>query len=159
MTLHAQGAGGPADGAKPRFAQVSTDHVRLRYKDEVTVTPAGAFSLTVEITPRAGIHVYAPGADDYQVVSLTVADQAGIAAQPLSYPPAEIYYFQPLDERIPVYQKPFTLTLHARAEGPSVRPSTSGAPVKVKGRLDYQACDDKVCFAPVSVPLTWTLKR
>ena len=25
------------------------------------------------------------------------------------------------------------------------------------GRLDYQACDDKVCFNPVSVPLTWTL--
>ena len=25
------------------------------------------------------------------------------------------------------------------------------------GRLDYQACNDAVCFNPVSVPLTWTL--
>ena len=25
------------------------------------------------------------------------------------------------------------------------------------GRLDYQACDDAICFNPASVPLTWTL--
>ena len=27
----------------------------------------------------------------------------------------------------------------------------------IEGSLDYQACDDKVCFNPVSVPLTWTM--
>jgi hypothetical protein len=25
------------------------------------------------------------------------------------------------------------------------------------GTLDYQACDDKQCFNPGSVPLSWTL--
>ena len=25
------------------------------------------------------------------------------------------------------------------------------------GRLDYQACDDRVCYDPASVPLSWTL--
>lgn len=27
----------------------------------------------------------------------------------------------------------------------------------IAGSLDYQACDDTVCFNPVSVPLTWTV--
>ena len=26
----------------------------------------------------------------------------------------------------------------------------------IRGTLDYQACDDKVCYAPTSVPLTFT---
>ena len=27
----------------------------------------------------------------------------------------------------------------------------------ISGTLDYQACDDTVCFTPQSVPLTWTI--
>ena len=28
----------------------------------------------------------------------------------------------------------------------------------LSGALEYQACDDKVCFNPATVPLSWTLK-
>ena len=27
----------------------------------------------------------------------------------------------------------------------------------INGTLDYPACDDKVCYSPVSVPLSWTI--
>ena len=27
----------------------------------------------------------------------------------------------------------------------------------ISATLDYQACDDNVCFTPQSVPLTWTI--
>ena len=27
----------------------------------------------------------------------------------------------------------------------------------VNGTLEYQACDDQICFNPASVPLSWTL--
>ena len=26
----------------------------------------------------------------------------------------------------------------------------------IRGTLDYQACDDKVCYAPASIPLSFT---
>jgi DsbC/DsbD-like thiol-disulfide interchange protein len=156
LTAQAQA---PEKRVKPRSVEVSTDHLRLRYDNEVTVSPAGVFTLSVDISPRPGMHVYAPGADDYQIVSLSVAEDSGIDARPIQYPPAEIYHFEPLDERIPVYLKPFTLTLQARVNGRSDRAGNSGASVKLTGKLDYQACDDKVCFAPASVPLTWILKR
>lgn len=135
---------------KPKVTQVSTDHLRIRYANEVVRTADGSMSFVVEIDPRPGIHVYAPGADDYRVVTLEIDDQSALRLRPLQYPASEIYHFVPLDEKIPVYQKPFALRLDAEAH-------KSRDALAVKGRLEYQACDDKVCFAPVSVPLAWTV--
>jgi len=30
-----------------------------------------------------------------------------------------------------------------------------GKPVTVTGKLEYQACDSKICFLPESMPLEW----
>jgi hypothetical protein len=30
--------------------------------------------------------------------------------------------------------------------------------LKLSGSLQYQACDEKQCFNPASVPLSWTLQ-
>ena len=31
------------------------------------------------------------------------------------------------------------------------------ADIRITGTLQYQACDDKICYTPVSVPLSWTI--
>jgi DsbC/DsbD-like thiol-disulfide interchange protein len=116
----------------------------------VAVAVDRTISLIVNIEPRPGMHVYAPGADDYRIVNLTLVDQPGVKARPMKYPPSELYAFEALDERIPVYQKPFELMLRALV---------TDATKTLKGRLDYQACDDKICFPPVEVPLSWTIVR
>ena len=135
---------------KPKVTQVSTDHLKIRYANEVVMKTDGSMSFVVEIEPRPGIHVYAPGADDYRVISLEIDEQSALRLRPLQYPASEIYHFLPLNEKIPVYQKPFALRLDAEAQ-------KSREALAVTGRLEYQACDDKVCFAPVSVPLAWTV--
>jgi hypothetical protein len=33
-----------------------------------------------------------------------------------------------------------------------------GKQVTVKGTLEYQACDSKICFLPASVPVEWHLQ-
>jgi DsbC/DsbD-like thiol-disulfide interchange protein len=148
---------GPGTKAgKTAITEVATDHMRIRYLNQLTVPPAGSIALVLEIAPRPGMHVYAPGAADYQVITFSLAEQPGIRPRPLSYPPSEIYHFEPLNERIPVYQKPFELRLGADIE------RTAGIADmrknrKISGHLEYQACDDKVCFAPVVVPLSWTV--
>jgi DsbC/DsbD-like thiol-disulfide interchange protein len=136
---------------KPKATQVSTDHLKIRYVNELVRKLDGAVSFVLEIEPRPGMHVYAPGADDYRIISLEIDEQSALRLLPLRYPASEIYHFLPLNERIPVYQKPFALKLDARAQ-------TSRRELAVTGRLEYQACDDKVCFAPVSVPLAWTIR-
>ena len=135
---------------KRRPTEIATDHLRVRYKNEIPVAPDQTVSLVLEIEPRPAMHVYAPGADDYQIITLTLAEQPGVQARPIKYPPSETYFFAPLNERIPVYQKQFELTLQAMV---------ASATKTLTGRLHYQACDDKVCFAPVEVPLSWTITR
>jgi hypothetical protein len=152
------GATDKASG-KPGVTEAATDHLRLRYVNVLTAGADGSVALTVEIVPRDGMHVYAPGADDYQIVTMTIGEQRGIRARPLSYPPSEIYHFEPLNERIPVFQKPFKLTLDVRIESAAKAAAAQKSSIGISGRLEYQACDDKVCFAPVSVPLAWTVLR
>jgi DsbC/DsbD-like thiol-disulfide interchange protein len=135
---------------KPKVTEIATDHLRIRYASDVTATADGSVSLVVEVAPRPGMHVYAPGATDYQVITMTLREPAAVRPKPLVYPPSEIYHFVPLDERIPVYQKPFVLTLGATVV-------KNAMPLSVAGHLEYQACDDRVCFSPVSVPMSWTV--
>ena len=144
-------AAAQAQPAKPKVIQVSTDHLKIRYASEVALETGGLASFVVEIEPRPGIHVYAPGADDYRVISLEIDDESLLRQRPLQYPASEIYHFLPLNEKIPVYRKPFALRLDAEAQEPRKA-------LAVTGRLEYQACDDKLCFAPVSVPLAWSVR-
>ena len=107
------------------------------------------------------MHVYAPGAGDsgYRVVAFTLDAPGFLRLLPPEYPESEIYYFEPLDERVPVYKERFRLVQEVVVEGD---PESTAALSRIDaltltGSLDYQACDDRICFNPASVPLTWTL--
>ena len=130
-------------------------------QSDPAITVGSRFHLALDITPTPGMHVYAPGAGDagYRVVGLTLDLPSFLRLLPAEYPESEIYYFEPLDERVPVYREPFRLVQEVVVEGDQ---ESSAQLAKIDaltltGRLDYQACDDKVCYDPVSVPLTWTL--
>lgn len=141
----------------------SLDHdylaARLGSSDSV-VAPGTRFSLVLDIQPKPGLHVYAPGTHEYQVVRLALDDQPIFVAHDVVYPPAEEYYFAPLDERVPVYQKPFRLvrdvTLLVTPETRELA-SKPDATLTITGTLDYQACDDEICYPPQSVPVKWTI--
>lgn len=140
---------------------VITDHLKVRiFPDEATAIPGGRVALGVEIEPRPRMHVYAPGAENYQIISLTIGGPPFVRALPLLYPPSEIYFFEPFKERVPVYQKPFKLTREIVFENKAGAETAflENRKLTLKGKLDYQACDDKVCFMPVSVPLSWSVQ-
>jgi peroxiredoxin len=140
--------------------QISTDHLDIRtYPSDGSVALGNRFSLVVEVTPRPRMHVYAPGAAGYRVIGLTVAPQPFVRVLPAQYPPSEIYFFKPLNERVPVYQKPFTLMQELVPEATEEAQAAFRGKdtLTLTGTLEYQACDDKLCFNPASVPLSWQL--
>jgi hypothetical protein len=93
---------------RARVTPVWTDHLKLTtYPSNAVVGPGDRTSLVIESQPADGMDVYAPGAEGYKVIALTMAPQPFVGA--LQYPPSEIDVFAPLDGRIRVYQKPFTL--------------------------------------------------
>ena len=124
------------------------------------VAPGDRFALVVDVTPKPGMHVYAPGEHAYRVVRLRVDTPGYLRVHPPSYPPAEQYHYEPLDETVPVYQQPFRLvrevTVPVSEETAALSAAPGGALV-VAGALEYQVCDDEVCYVPATVPLSWEL--
>jgi len=140
--------------------KISTAHLEATtYPSDAVTAPGNRITVTVEILPHRGMHVYARGASGYRVIALEIQPQSFVRVLPTTYPPSEIYFFAPLKERVPVYQKAFKLQRDVVIEGtPQAQAALKGKDVvTLTGTLEYQACDDKVCFNPVSLPLTWTM--
>ena len=140
----------------------TTAHLTLTaYPSDPSVTVGTRFSIAVEIVPNPDIHVYAPGAEQmgYRVIGLTMAPVPHVRFEPVEFPASEIYHFEPLDERVPVYQQPFMLLQEVVVSGAAeVEEALAGLDaLTLTGTLDYQACNDELCFDPVSVPLSFTL--
>ena len=140
----------------------TTAHLTLTaYPSNPNVTVGTRFSVAVEIEPNPDIHVYAPGAEQmgYRVIALKLNPVQHVRFEPVEFPASEIYHFEPLDERVPVYQQPFTLLQEAVVSGaPEVEEALAKLDaLTISGTLDYQACNDELCFDPVSVPLSFTL--
>ena len=140
----------------------STAHLKLTaHPSNPSVTVGTRFSVAVEIEPNPNIHVYAPGAEEmgYRVVSLDLAPTEHVRFEPVEYPDSEIYYFEPLDERVPVYQRPFRLLQEAVVSGAQEAEEALAEldALTLSGTFEYQACDDELCFEPVSLPLSFTL--
>jgi hypothetical protein len=148
------------DGTPVQATQASTEHLDLRaYPSDASVALGTRFSLVVDITPKPKMHVYAPNAAGYRVVTLNITPPPHVRIMPMRYPTSEIYHFVPLNERMPVYQKPFKLFVEAIPEATAeARKTLSGKKeLVIPGTLEYQACDDKICYNPVSLPLSWNL--
>ena len=140
--------------------KVSTAHIEITtYPSLPSIAPGDRFSVALDIQPHPKIHVYAPGAKGYRVVSLTIEPNPQVRVLPVQYPPSEIYYYRPLNERVPVFQKPFRLNQELVLDGslPAQAALRGKDNVTIRGILEYQACNDKECFNPVSVPLSWTM--
>lgn len=140
----------------------STAHLKFTaYPSNSSVTVGTRFSLALEVEPGPQMHVYAPGADDmgYRVIGFNLTPNSLARYEPVQYPESEIYHFEPLDEYVPVYQKSFTLlqevVMSSDAQAEEVMADLDA--LTLTGTLEYQACDDAICFLPQSIPVSFTL--
>ena len=116
------------------------------------VTPGKRLSLVVDVTPKQRMHVYAPGTK-YRAVTVTLNRHPSLRPSKLVYPKPSIYIFKPLQEQVLVYSSPFKLTMDVAVGTVPAKMSQ----LKITGTLSYQACDDRVCYLPESIPLEWNL--
>jgi DsbC/DsbD-like thiol-disulfide interchange protein len=113
--------------------------------------PGAKVSLFVDVTPKPGIHVYAPGSRDYIPITVKLNPQAQLKPGKVAYPKSEMMTFA--DEKVPVFEKPFRLTQDVTL----AKSLKAGETVTVAGTVNYQACDDRVCYPPESAPVSWTV--
>ena len=87
-------------------APVRKDTMHLTVQTSISSTEVAAgqkVTLSLAITPKRDMHVYAPGKHDYQVIAVKIDPQPWLKAAPTTYPPSEIYHFKELDEK---FRKP-----------------------------------------------------
>ena len=140
---------------------VRNDTMHLTVNQSISATeiaPGQKVSLSFDITPKRNMHVYAPGKHDYQVIAVKLDPQPWLKVAPTTYPPSEIYHFKELDEKVETYGRPFKLVQDATIlDTAAAKKALAAGPIKLSGLLTYQACDDKVCYAPAKVPVNFAL--
>ena len=107
--------------------------------------------LFVDVTPKPGMHVYAPGNADYIPITVKLNPATEIKPGKIAYPKSEVMTLA--DEKVSVFQKPFRLTQDVTLE----KSAKIGSTIAVAGTVQYQACDDRVCYPPESAPVTWAV--
>jgi thiol:disulfide interchange protein DsbD len=139
------------------FAQTTaeTNHLRVSASASANrVRPGQHVALTLDIELKPNMHVYAPSVEGYIPIEWSMAPNAAIVAQPMVTPAPQMLHLEALDETLPVYSGRVRLVRDiAIAEGAKVK----GA-VTIEGTFRYQACDDRMCYVPKTVPLKWTLQ-
>jgi len=102
--------------------KVSTAHLEITtYPSDSAVAPGNRFSIALDIQPRNGIHVYAPGVKNYRVIGLNIRAQPFVRTIPVKYPASEIYFFQATERT----GSRFSETVHADSRSRSGRNAAS----------------------------------
>jgi DsbC/DsbD-like thiol-disulfide interchange protein len=117
----------------------------------VSGAPGTKLSLFVDVTPKPGMHVYAPGNADYIPITVKLNPADAVKAGKVVYPKSDVMTLA--DEKVSVFQKPFRLTQDVTLDK-SAKP---GSTIAVAGTVQYQACDDRVCYPPESAPVSWAV--
>ncbi|HET7218427.1 MAG TPA: protein-disulfide reductase DsbD domain-containing protein [Vicinamibacterales bacterium] len=146
----AAGLGGQSSTAA---APQETAHLSIvTSASPAAIAPGKKLSLFVAVTPKAKMHLYAPGEKDGLPVALTIEPNPAIKLSAPAFPPPQKFFFEPLKLTQLVFSKPFRITQDVTIASPP-----TGA-LTIKGAFRYQACDDSVCYLPKTVPLEWTVR-
>ena len=142
-------------------ATVQAKHIGLVTAASTPVANPGhriLLSLELDLGPR--MHVYAPGVAGYIPIDWQLDESGGVKAQPVRYPPPEKSYLKAIKETALVYRGRVHLT-RAITFGPEATLKPLVGPqsdLVLKGSLRYQACDDRECYPPETVPVTWRFR-
>lgn len=115
-----------------------------------TVVSGQPVTLTLDIGLQPKMHVYAPGVEHYIPIDWKIDSNPAVKIQRAAWPKAEKLRLDAIDETVAAYTGKFSVTRRI-----VFAPGAKGS-VTIHGTLRYQACDDRMCYIPASVPLEWT---
>jgi hypothetical protein len=141
---------------------VAAPHLQLALEQSDPIAyPGTRVTLAAELRLPPDMHVYAPGAQGYKPIKLVIEAIPQMELKPAEYPPSKILYLPAIKESIPVFEGTFRITEDVKVNSGSEFLGPLGKEGKVftlSGTLEYQACDQTMCYVPTSVPVKWRLQ-
>ena len=110
-------------------------------------------ALTVTLPPALHVQSDQPSDPSFIPTALSLTPPAGFTVNALMYPTASELKQEGLPEPLVVFGHEFVAAARLTV-GAGVLPGEFVIP----GRLRYQACDDKVCYAPANAPFEWRVR-
>jgi hypothetical protein len=145
---------------KTGWKEIETPHLKLKYRasDEI-VRPGNRVALRIEASLKSKMHVYSPEVQgNYIPVQWQMAEGAWKALAP-QWPASRSIHLKVINETLPVYKDRFAVTRDVvfAQQKELAAAAGSGKEIAMNGTFRYQACDDKECYLPASIPLKWNV--
>jgi peroxiredoxin len=141
--------------------QVRTPHLTLKASASDARTHGGErLRLIIDAELNSGMHVYAPGVADYIPVQWSLTESPAYQSLPPKFPASRNMHLEAINETVPVYEGRFSVQREVIIPAATqLKPSSEGGgEIVITGSCRYQACDEKKCYLPETIPLTWKLR-
>ena len=144
-------------------SSVSAGHAQLRrVKADLTplvesdgVHAGSTVRLGLQVSLPEGYHVQSDKPKDPSLIAtvLTVDAPPGVSVAEVVFPPSVELKQEGIPEPLNVLERNFTVGV--RLDLPATLPEGD---LVLAARLRYQSCDDKMCYAPATADLQWSLR-
>jgi len=134
------------------YGQTPEPIVRLRVIGPAEPLAAGRTgALDIELTIREPYHINSDRPAEEFLIPTTVSFEttSGVTFGKVTFPPAKMKRFQFSETPLSVFEGVVTITAE-------ITPAAdfASAEVKVEGKVNYQACDNRSCLAPKDITFT-----
>ena len=111
-------------------------------------------TLVLSVELPENIHVQSDKPRDPYVIPtlLSFTLPEGLTVEEITYPESTDFLLEDWDEPLAVFDHEFTIEVRLALDA-----DLSPGEVLVSGSFLYQACDDRVCFAPATAAVEWRM--
>jgi cytochrome c biogenesis protein CcdA len=99
-----------------------------------------------------GLHANSNKPNDPNLIPmlLTITPPAGVTVEEIVYPEASDLEQEGSDKPLRVFEREFVIGVVMK-----FAPDVAAGVLSIPARLQYQACDDKMCYRPLRIPSAW----
>lgn len=141
-----------------RRTEIETDHLKVSlWASDQVLVGGNRITLVLDINLKDRMHVYAPEVEGYIPIKWGLEKVAGVSNYTTIYPQSKMLHLPVIEEIVPVYQDSVRLLTDIKVGQKKQLEHLLNdmGELIIRGRLRYQACDDKICYLPQEIPLEW----
>ena len=122
--------------------------------EQQAIQPGQTVTLVLRVELPENMHVQSDEPRDPFVIPtlLTFTLPAGVTLEEITYPESTDFLLDGWEEPLAVFEHEFTIEVRLALDA-----DLSPGELLLSGSLLYQACDDKVCFAPATAAVEWRI--
>jgi len=140
--------------AFPAAAQLRGVRADLATETESDARAGARVRAYLQVSVPEGFHLQSNAPRDPSLIATALVFPAvpGVRPEEVVYPAATDFMLEGQSEPLAVFERQFLVGVEF-----SVAAGTAPGALEVPARFRYQACNDKLCFAPVTADVRWTL--